>query len=368
MRSMYEQSCESPPDHLDFQDPVFCSRLLESASLVPISYMRPKHNNPDGPITHYQEKGYYVTFFSPSRRLFWNFPETFILSSPDSRDVFIVFTGSEATDDWVRNIWARHYPEVATPGASYIPPGAGGIRSGVRNLLYHEFVTPPHSLRTSILNDHWMRFHPGDVDALTQEDAISIYIVGHSQGAGIAQVAATVLHGLCTVEAESGCTVDPALSAANSDIGDDNDVGRFSDWPYAVRGIFAYAPPYIISRSYEGSRSHWATLHQYQLVDRTVMIIREGDPVPTLYNAAKSIHFVEGQHFGRLLHINRRGDIVRLDNTPGWNFNHPHRSTDYCASVLNAFSISDIQCNNGNEADLPALPYPISGDGIPAPR
>lgn len=322
-----------------------CERLVEAASLIPVSYHKDEYGSADfrcdresyserSAIQEYSCRGYNVTFFHPSRRMLWRYPDTFILSKSGSRDVFIVFTGTETYDDWFRNIINKSF-EMRDYNLFdlYILPGAGGFRSGIRNLLAHNFVSTSDGQwsRDSVLSQHWARFHSDDIDALNEPDAINIYIVGHSQGAAISQFASTVFHGICITgdEQNNNCI------NYNEEFSGSNLVGRVNGWPLEVRGVFAFAPPMSINRNeYGGGIDHWSLIDVSNIADVSVMVIRDGDMVPTIWNPRYGDgHTLRYIHFGHYIRIDRGGNLDYVEN-PSWDFDAPHRSSEYCATIL----------------------------------
>lgn len=358
-----------------------CRKWVLSTTLMPVSYSPRKAGgplfsttndyvsfpgeglfDPDGidsnaAIDEYFRRGFDVTYYNPRLYGFWREPETFVLTRRTTgqegedrleddldKDIYVIFSGSETYNDWTANFFGSLKAAVIRDDF-YLPGGQWAVRSRVHNLVRTGFVKVPDeegASRASVLARHLDRYGPG----WREEEKLDVYIIGHSQGAAHAQMAAFILHGFCSPR--KGGVIEDCEYAVDASTGSsrrtarEGEIGRYRNWPFSVEGVFGYAPPYIIARDSLCAKDidvcpdHWASaIEKYGIDDRTVMVIRNDDPVPAAWKPGKKdFHDINMRQYGHLFRIGRMGGLTYIGKDVWRDFNRPHFSLDYCAGVM----------------------------------
>jgi pimeloyl-ACP methyl ester carboxylesterase len=301
-----------------------CSLIAEASKMLGPSYIDPKTSSA---IEAFRARGYDATPWKAGR-LFGHSNQGYIVSRAGENRIYVVIRGTDNFGDAVQDLKAKSYTGTYRDGEFYLPPGHGGFRRGVLNIInsgvlrINEFDVPLDCAslgrRASILARHLcrygMRTGPGQVD---------VVLVGHSLGAGIALIGAAAFAGL---EYKQG----PALSSIR--------VGRQDYWPLTLRAVVAFAPPYAVYsktdleagiETPEGYESQWQILASQGIIDRTILFINDRDLVPGL-----SIGY--GRHFGHRFRIDRDDRVTYDGSTTSRDLDAigAHRNVGYCTAVL----------------------------------
>lgn len=320
----------SPATCATFTPADACRLFAETAPLMTTSYAR----RPKGELGKkaLMEMGYDATFLSARHNMFANKPNFFLASRKRTGRVFVIFPGTEGTFDWMQNALFGAYTDRVNDGKFYVPPGHAGFRRAVLNIYNSnlvradEFAGGPLNCSAADPRRSALAAHVCEHEVMRPgSDKIDLVLVGHSRGAGIAQLASPMFHGLRW----NGRQVAPA-----------------ANWPYRVEAVFAYAPPYAIYRrpdsevfaSARDLPSQWDVLTNHGLIERTFMVIQDADMVPAIWsplNYKHDAHFSQGRHYGKLIRITRDGEL-RWEPTD-WSVESPHLPEGYCRAVAAAF-------------------------------
>jgi hypothetical protein len=290
--------------------------------------------------TRFSEAGYNSLYYLPQYNWFIRDPNLFVLGQRHSHELMILFTGTEVYDnpyDIIQDTKTNLFLDDPDPGDLYLPAGHAGFRAGVLNLINVGFLPRELTMndlrgegcdrrRTSRLIEFICRYEIADP---ARTDPIEVTIVGHSLGAGLAQIATPPFEG---------------LSWYNDGSQDEPDwrVRRREGWPFRVRHLFAFAPPFAVYSHDDDTCDEIERNNPIQILrdaslydgptlyDRASMIIHEGDMVPVLWNPVRrNMHCVPGQHFGRLYSIPRDGSAMEDGREENWRINRPHASRSY---------------------------------------
>ncbi len=250
-------------------------------------------------LEKFSSDGLDATYFAPRDGLMicHYYPEAFILSSPRTDRVIILFVGTVSIGDWLQNIKSTNYEDVPVKETFFVPSGHAGFRHGIYNLIHNGFFKETLSKHIS---EHNVQS--------TRGVSVKITIIGHSQGAGLAQLAAPIVDGYKYTGQK---------------------IARTDDWPYEVEAIYAYAPPYAVS----ASDKSWNFMSEtYGSI--TYQIIRDSDLVTSIYNAVSKGHTVPVRHFGKLIRITRDDEVVEEVTFWGSKIdaqhkNQPHHISGY---------------------------------------
>lgn len=343
--------------------------LAEAALLSTVSYCNPPHTEYvrrpiwEGRIRATQtfnNLGFHAAYYHPNYNAFIRDPNLFVLGVEGSNRIIIVFPGTEAGSNWydlVQNIraigqvdrqrgLAAHY-ESENPGDAYLPYGHRGFRNGARNLLEAGFIRAGDqitSLTTNCPEDVDTTLSGGGSFSLAQficayqirgdapvDRPTRVVVIGHSLGAGVAQMFAGAVHGLHW---------------------SDGEVSRRENWPYELERLYLIAPPLALyprrvadenasqrrCSEIAWERSSLFTYERRGITERTVAVAREGDMVPALWNPRDG-NCVVGEHFARYFYsIDRNGIDVRFLYVPAstdqpesrrLRLDQPHRPAQY---------------------------------------
>lgn len=153
---------------------------------------------------------------------------------------------------------------------------------------------------------------------------IETVITGHSRGAAIGMVMATVLAGLEIKIPKGGkATVESQ-----------------DNWPLTLYAVVGFAAPYSIYRKTDaevgmkvpaGIDDQWTLLNRFNIPQRTFLFLNERDVVPL----ASPGH---GRHFGYRFNIQGSGGVT-YDGTdwgPDVSTIEAHSNVGYCSDVLQA--------------------------------
>ena len=258
--------------------------LFYMAELLETSYLEPAKA-----IQAFNQQGFNATYFAPKYKVFFNFPEVYLLSQARSQQVLVLFVGTNSVGDWIENNNSSVSKDEKSASQYYVPQGHKGFRNGIVHLAKKGFFD-------EVLPAHVARY--GVSDGSGQK--IRLVVAGHSQGAGLAQLAS------------------PALAGFNHINGG---IARVADWPFTVSNIYSYAPPYAIAH-----QGHAWQFMQDHFGNKTYQIIRDSDFITTVYSVTRFGHHVPYRHFGHYVRITR-DDIVVLEPTFwGSQVSAPHQS------------------------------------------
>jgi hypothetical protein len=325
----------------------FAEEMVQAIQFSEITYgngIRDTWAKRTAAAARFSAAGYHSLYYLPSYNWFIRDPNLFVLGRTGSHEIMILFTGTEVYDnpyDIIQDTKTNLYFDDPEPGDLYIPAGHAGFRAGVLNLINVGFLPRTLSLNdlrgdgcqepnASALVDFSCRYRIADP---TRTDPIQVTIVGHSLGAGLAQIMTPSVEGLSWYN--DGTSDAPAWR-----------VRRREGWPFRVHHLFAFAPPLAVyshdddtcveiqpnnpiailrDRSIYGGPS----LHE-----RASMVIHEGDMVPVIWNPVRrNMHCVPGQHFGRFFSIPRNGGAMLDGRDVDWRINRPHASASYQTSI-----------------------------------
>ncbi len=290
--------------------------LRHAAELCKVPYFR----TPNQAIAHYNELGYDASYYAPASGIVhwldvgpWDFPELYLLSRKASGEVIVVFVGSNSGHDWFQNLKVTNYQDSAVTDQMYIMPGHGGFRAGMLNLIGSGFfdLDPCTDAADTSADDSCSALtqHLQKYQVESGDTPIRIILTGHSQGAGLAQLAASLFDGFHYLQ--------------------DGRIAVQESWPYRVVRILRYASPYAVSKA--GCVAEQTCPDPWKLIadryaDITYNVIRDDDMVPMLWDVTKG-HAPTTRHFGRLVRITRDGE-ARLEATT-WPNEQPHHIDSY---------------------------------------
>ncbi len=280
--------------------------LAIGAKLIVLGYGEEQAGHSEN-VEAFQNKGFDATYFAPSEYMFSDYPEVYILSRKKTNEITILVVGTDSNGDWIQNMKTKEYHDVCNANTYHIPAGHGGFRNGVMNLIGEKFFT---EVITGHIQNNDVRNNKGGM--------IDVTIIGHSAGAGIAQLVGPAVDGYKYTDCMD--TDNPKLVKTDK-------------WPLKVKNVFAYAPPYAVSPSY-GSWEYMSKNYG----DKTYMIIRDADFVTTVYNAFTHGLKVPFRHYGKYVRITRDKE-VSFESTD-WGLyveegDSPHSSNAYHAALKN---------------------------------
>jgi pimeloyl-ACP methyl ester carboxylesterase len=285
---------------------------------------------PDVPVAveAFRARGYNATPWTARSGRRGHANQVFLVSRTGSNRLYVVIRGTDNFGDVVQDLKAKAYTATYADGQFYIPPGHGGFRRGMLNIIGSgllrsgEFDERPLdcgglNARASVLAKHLCRYGmptgPGQVELI---------LVGHSLGAGIAQVGAAAFAGLEFVKVPGGTMT----------------VARQKYWPLTLRAVVAFAPPLAVYSKTDieagiavpaGIENQWSVLESHGIIGRTILFINDRDLVPAL-----SVGY--GRHFGHRFRVDR-DDRVTFDGTTtarDLNVAQAHTNVGYCTAVL----------------------------------
>lgn len=292
----------------------------------------------------FSAEGYNSLYYLPRYNWFLSDPNVFVLGRRHSHAVMILFTGTEVSDnpyDIVQDVKTNLYRDTEVEGNLYMPAGHAGFRAGILNLINVGFIRRDltmQDLRGEACQDQRQgrfaeficRYEIADP---ARTDPIEVTVVGHSLGAGLAQIATPAFEGLSWHNA--GTSEAP-----------DWRVRRREGWPLRVRHLFAFAPPLAVYSHSDETCEEIQPNNPIQILrdptlydgptlhDRTSMVIREGDMVPVAWNPVRrDMHCVPGQHFGTLYNIPRNGSAMEDGRQEDWRIDRPHASSSYQRAI-----------------------------------
>lgn len=315
--------------------------MLEAISLAEISYgngIEGTWAKRQAAAAVFSQAGYNVLYYIPNYNWFLRDPNLFVLGRTGSNSITILFTGTEVADnpyDIVQDLKTSAFADDPNESFYYIPNGHAGFRAGIANLIEQGFfadIGTLESLRTRRCTDEQGNFAvaPQDVSLAdficryrirAGDDPIEVTIIGHSLGAGLAQMSLGVFSGLRWMNGQ---------------------VQRDPDWPLLVRRMYAFAPPLALYTRYERTCDPLSeeenpinVYNRFGLVDISHQVIRDGDVVPAAWNPVRNMHCVVGEHFGHYYRIPRSGNTVHYEGIGQelWRLDRPHASRSYEAAI-----------------------------------
>ncbi len=326
------------------------SAIADAALLMEISYCDTEKKNVrkkrENAALDYRALGYDAAYFHPRYYVFLHDPNLFLLGRPGSNELTVVFTGTEVgfnPFDLIQDLRAGLSYKGRRDGKPYVPRGHTGFRSSFRNVVRKDFFDGANTFDE--LDEHCVdqTITPSagafdedpqvslanficrnNIRSDNENEKIRLTIIGHSLGAGIAQMSLGAFEGL-TWRREEGAPprVNPPGEA----------------WPFEVKAAYLFAPPLALyprdkaCAPVDGS-SPIDVYERNSLADRTYAIIRDGDMVPALWNPLKrSFHCVEGEHFGTFVRIPRGKSIAFIERDVDWSNAEPHRPKNYRNAV-----------------------------------
>ncbi|NNU16197.1 hypothetical protein HK107_07675 [Parvularcula sp. ZS-1/3] len=299
-----------------------------------------------------------ATYHHPGTNIFFRDPNVFLLGRPASNRVVIVLLGTEGGAnplDNLKNIRASlkddspaRIPKVEGRRI-YIPSGHGGFRSSARNLIQRGVfnrrglladVTSVEELERHCADENrWRGRFNSSYGTLSLADFICknkirpngsrepvrVVIIGHSLGAGIAQMLAGGIHGLHWEQGE-----DDAWSVVSGDSPEGSPSQR---WPFDLERLYLIAPPlalytrelvkkgcFPLAELQESQPSRFAgftdpikTYDRLGVTAQTSIVFRNGDMVPSLWSPLKG-NCVVGQHFASIAYFIQRDGEVRVED------------------------------------------------------
>jgi hypothetical protein len=346
----------SEPDRFATQKPVpFSSKepfteMLEAIELSEISYGVGITNTwakREAAAARFSRLGYSVLYYHPQYRVIFRDPNLYLLGRKNSHEITVLFTGTEVADnplDIVQDL-KTSYREDAAGSSFYIPPGHSGFRAGVINIIRRGFFK--HATSRTAINERCTDIESGRTSAASTHDVgiadficrfdildpkmgnspIKLRIIGHSLGAGLAQISMGPFSGLgWEKQIGAGTSIDNTWVPQKK-----------QNWPFQVDRAYFFAAPYAIyTRDSEtcapltNVHDGITTLKQVLPKDRVFTVNREGDMVWTLWNPVKpSMHCVEGEHFGRYFRISHDGEDIDELNLKSMRLDFPHASSSY---------------------------------------
>ena len=292
---LYTESKSNEPHSKSLWTGVLLNDLQVGAHFIDISYL-----GEELATERYNKLGLDVTYYSPYDILeSSNYPEAFILSRKKSNSVTILFVGTNSKYDWLQNTKSTNYEDKVIEGNYYIPPGHAGYRRGIMNLIIRGFFG-------NILDDHAKNHSVRDGSGQN----IRIRLLGHSQGAGLAQLAAPIIDGYRYING--------IRSKSRSS-------------KYILEKLYAYGAPYTIST--EGD--DWTFMNN-TYGGLSYMILKDGDLVASIYNSYKYERTVPSRHFGNYIRITRDNEVKREITSWGKDVeygNEPHYIKGYRSAL-----------------------------------
>jgi hypothetical protein len=245
-------------------------RFAHYASLLDIA-SQPKENakNELGNL------GYNTTYFAPVDRIIEAYPRVYILSNSEENGILILFLGTRSLFEWIQNLKAINYEDIAVSDTYFIPSGHAGFRRAIMNLVNAKFENAIYSHSEEYMLD---------------KNDLKLTVLGYSQGAGIAQLSLPYLDGYkYKIENNLTYIVDTAPNIS-------------------IEELVTFAPPYAIS-TYDKS---WEIVNSCY-GGKTYQIIRDNDFVSSAYNVSNNGR-LSVMHFGQLVRITRDG-VVKEEQT-----------------------------------------------------
>ena len=338
------------------------------------------------------------------------YPNVYLMGKRHSNQLIVLFTGTEVgldnrdlLQDGKSATYADSYPRRYSKKIPYVPNGHLGFRDGVYNLMNRGFFDAAEKQDNGSNLDFDCEMEDKDfakdingenptiknficlfeIQAPNDKGKpVEIYVMGHSLGAGIAQVSLGVFAGLHWDEDSPDLSIESHIRT------DPNYLKK-----YDLKGVFLFAPPRSVYSHYGdddlktcapvkwfGDRKHpehhwddesvrynirkkalsgkvekseapsnrWEpdpieVYDKFGISKRTVTVINEADFVPVIWSPVKAmVHCNEGEHFGIPVIIDRRG-IARIiyhetdpeysDHNWKWRYDQPHRSSAYKAAI-----------------------------------
>lgn len=305
-----------------------CSIIAEASKMLGPSYMKP---DAAGAVEAFRARGYDATPWKAGSRWFGHANQIYLVSRSGSNRLYVVIRGTDNFGDVVQDLKAKSYTDTYRDGQFYLPPGHGGFRRGMLNIINSgvlrmnefdaQFDCGRLGRRSSLLARHLCRngmpTGPGEVE---------VVLVGHSLGAGIALVGASAFAGLEHRKVPGDMIIDGQKY-----------------WPLRLAAVVGFAPPYAVYSRTDleagikvppGYQDQWSILGKSGIIDRTILFINDRDLVPGL-----SVGY--GRHFGHRFRVDR-DDRVTYDGrttTRDLNVIQAHGNTGYCSAVLNELGV-----------------------------
>ena len=244
-------------------------------------------------------------------RIFYRYPKVVAIYNTNWNYVTLVFIGTEKFGDFIMDSETSGYEDNPKTDYFYIPPGHAGFRGGILNLISQHYFT--NCLLKFCMTNNVPRC----------DGKYKVRLVGHSLGAGLAQMAIGVTDGL---------RYDHTLA-----------IQPDKTWPFSFRNAVLFAPPYALSRTNKNPDCSYATgVSLEQFVERyqtnVLNIIRDDDMVPRLYNPLNrhGLQYVPLRHFGRIRRIDQTGTLesetwTADPNAPDNTF--PHQIDSYLDAI-----------------------------------
>jgi hypothetical protein len=305
-----------------------CALIAEAARMLEPSYAR---NKAVEGVAAFNALGYDATYFAARAGAFAVTTDLFLVSRRGSNRLFVVITGTESPRDWYENAKFGSYAPAYLDGQFYVPPGHAGFRRGMLNVVndgvvaINEFDQGELNCAAPAARPSGLARHLCQYQVASGVGPIETVIVGHSRGAGIGILLATVFAGL---EIQRSAPNGPAT------------VARQAHWPLVLHAVIGFAPPYAIYHRVDpnapaGFPDQWTVLRDHGILARTIWFINERDIVP-------SLSLGDGRHFGHRFRIRGTGE-VRYDGDvwgPDTSLLGAHSSVGYCADTLAALEQS----------------------------
>ena len=329
-----------------------CAILSEAARMLAPSYAEPKSAAGE---RAFRALGYDSQYIAAKHGPFQPTIDIFLVSKPNSNRLFIVITGTESKRDWIENAKFSSYTAKYEDGQFYVPPAHAGFRRGmlsiVRSGIFHlnEYDAGKLTLeqkcadrnnaskRDSKMTAYLCDKNVGDGSG----KPIEAIIVGHSRGAGIGQVIASIVDGY-------------ELRGDRNHM----QVARQENWPLRLHALVGFAPPYAIHDRIDsadnavnfpaaGIGSHWQFLKDSGIAAKTVLFVNDRDIVPLL-NAGMSDSQPcgAGRQFGHRYRITRSNAIVYEGTDWGTlaSIQTAHSSIGYAAAVAGEAVLPELEC------------------------
>ncbi len=331
------------------------SAIADAALLMEISYCDTEKESVrkkrEDAALDYRALGYDAAYFHPRYYVFLHDPNLFLLGRPGSNELTVVFTGTEVGFnplDLIQDLRTGASYKGRKDGKPYVPRGHTGFRSSFRNVIRKDFFE--NATTFDDLDEHCRNQEPRYPQSIfddaprvslanficrnkirngNENEKIRLTVIGHSLGAGIAQMSLGAFEGL-TWRRDDG--LPPGV---NKPAG---------AWPFEVKAAYLFAPPLAL---YPRDKqcdvldvtSPIDVYRQNSLADRTYAVIRDGDMVPALWNPLKrAFHCVEGEHFGTFVRIPRGESIAFIERNVDWTNAEPHRPRNYRDAVDKALN------------------------------
>lgn len=316
--------------------PDACELIAEAATFLGPTYQTPKRAGE----AELRRMGFKARYIAADTGLLRPTTDVFLVRREGTKRLFIVITGTESLGDWVSNARSTPYTGKYRSGEFYAPPGHGGFRGGLMNII-GEGILRRNEFDSSPLRCNGVASAPSLLaqfichsGGMGDEKQLELVIVGHSRGAGIGLFAATAFLGLeiKRPDPKGDASVDPQ-----------------THWPLRLHAIIGFAPPYAIARQSDrelgvdvppGVPDHDMILNRIGIPERTILIANDRDVVPLL-------GFGQVLHRGHLFRVRRDRSVVyeaMLRGEPGApeedgldrGLREAHSSGGYCIDVLAA--------------------------------